>query len=408
MGLAIQGHKQLSRFAFFFLFLTLILAFGLFLAWSWYHPNLKTPLISDIIRQRNLSKYKFENLSAKTFVGSPITIESVLAQETKFTPYLFSFVNDEGKKVTGQINVPHGPKGSDSTRSPAIAGETAPEGQRGSDPFKGVILLIRGYIDREIYSTGSGTRNAAAFFARNGFITIAPDFLGYGGSDPESFDILEARFEKPATVLSLLASLKYPILDQVRSDPMRSSPLCGRETAPEGQRGSDLVKGCNLFIWSHSNGGQIALSVLEITQAEVPTSLWAPVSIGFPDSILHFVDDLPDGGEYIRKDLEDFQSRYDFAPYSITTYFDRIHAPIQLHQGGKDPDVPLEWSENLKQTLLDLNLDLDYFYYPNSDHNLRPDWNTAISFTPMPKARINKNNSFVFSQNNIGFAKIPA
>lgn len=37
-----------------------------------------------------------------------------------------------------------------------------------------VLLLFRGYVDKEIYVPGIGTRNVARFFATRGFITIAP------------------------------------------------------------------------------------------------------------------------------------------------------------------------------------------------------------------------------------------
>ncbi len=44
-----------------------------------------------------------------------------------------------------------------------------------------IILMLRGYVDQEIYETGIGTKNAANYFSANGYITVAPDFLGYAG-----------------------------------------------------------------------------------------------------------------------------------------------------------------------------------------------------------------------------------
>ena len=54
-------------------------------------------------------------------------------------------------------------------------------------------------------------------------------------------------------------------------------------------------------IWGHSNGGQIALTVLEISQKEYPTVLWAPVSKPFPYSILYYTDEAEDRGKALRK-----------------------------------------------------------------------------------------------------------
>ena len=98
------------------------------------------------------------------------------------------------------------------------------------------------------------------YFRDNEYITLAPDFLGYGGSDSESSNIFESRFQTYTTVLTLLKSINkenFPNWDQK-----------------------------NIFIWAHSNGGQIALTVLEITGENYPTVLWAPVTESFPYSIL--------------------------------------------------------------------------------------------------------------------------
>ena len=67
--------------------------------------------------------------------------------------------------------------------------------------------MLRGYADKEIYQPGIGTKKAATVYADNGFITLAPDFLGYGTSGPEPENEIEARLIKPATVLQLLASI---------------------------------------------------------------------------------------------------------------------------------------------------------------------------------------------------------
>ena len=118
----------------------------------------------DKPKELPLLEYTFPQLRARSYQPSTIVIEEQTASLPEFTTYTFSYTT-MGKKMTGQLNIP------------ATVTSTTP-----------VIVMLRGYVPLEIYSTGVGTKNAAAVFAKNGFITIAPDFFGYGGSDPEPTD----------------------------------------------------------------------------------------------------------------------------------------------------------------------------------------------------------------------------
>jgi dipeptidyl aminopeptidase/acylaminoacyl peptidase len=213
-----------------------------------------------------------------------------------------------------------------------------------------VIVMLRGYVDQEIYETGIGTRYAADVFARNGFVTLAPDFLGYGESDMPKEDFFWERFSKPVQVLNLLASLGT--LAQV-----------------------DVER---VGVWGHSNGGQVAISVLEISGENYPTVLWAPVSKSFPYSILYYTDEFDDEGERLRFEIAKMENLYDVRDYSIVEYFDLLKAPIQLHQGTADDAVPLEWSNELAEKLRGLDVDLSYFVYPEAGHNMEGSWDVVV------------------------------
>lgn len=282
----------------------------------------------DPISENPLDKFTFEQLSQYQPQASPIELEGVITQEDDYTAYLFNYTSQE-KKVTGQLNKPK---------------------ETGRLP---IVILLRGFVDPDMYQTGIGTRNAASVFARNGYVTVAPDFLGYGGSDDPDNDSFAARVQRPITVLDLIESVKE--LEYV--DPNK------------------------IYIWGHSNGGQIALSILEITQAEYPTTLWAPVTKPFPYSILYYTDEYDDYGKGLRKALATFETFYDANDYSIVTYVDRLKAPLQIHQGGADDAVPLEWSDEFVELVEEKNpeLPIEYYSYPTADHNLRPDWNTVIN-----------------------------
>lgn len=280
-------------------------------------PQFISPLSSSLFsRKINYAPYSFDYLQEREYFQSEIKLEEVLEEQDTFTSYLFSFASD-GRRITGMANIPK---------------------RKGKLP---VAILLRGWVDEEIYQTGMGSEKMADFLAKNGFLTLAPDFLGYGGSDPAFSDMLLTRFFRPITVISLLNSL---------------------ESLPQ----AELDK---VVIWSHSNGGQIALSVLEITGKNIPTSLWTPVSAPFPESVLYYADEMEDKGEKLRKVIAEFEKEYDVLKYSIATYLDQIKAPLIIHQGMADEAIPLEWTDELLSQLKDLGKEMTYYQYSEEDHN---------------------------------------
>ncbi|MCL4374763.1 prolyl oligopeptidase family serine peptidase [Patescibacteria group bacterium] len=273
-----------------------------------------------------LEKYTYANLKQTRFSGSPITIDKVIRNGDGYRSRLFYFRVD-GKKVSGLINLPD---------------------QSGDRP---IIVMVRGYVDPKIYQTGVGTQHGGEYLAQNGFITLAPDFLGYGESDAPNVGALEERFLTYTTVLQLLASVQ--------------NLNAGLEAAGLPAR----VDASKIGLWGHSNGGQIVLSVLEISGKPYPTVLWAPVSKPFPYSILYYTDDVDDHGKALRKLVADFEKNYNAENYSLTNYLGWIRAPIQLHQGETDPSVPLAWSNDLYHNLQQKQVKVEYFTYPGEDHN---------------------------------------
>jgi fermentation-respiration switch protein FrsA (DUF1100 family) len=307
------------------------------------------------------AKYAFSQLSDLQLMPEPIVIESVMDSQPSYASFMASWnvpnlETGTRTKVTAQINIP-----------------------QGNGPFP-VIVMLRGYADREIYYTGLGTRNAAAAFARNGYITIAPDFQGYGGSGPESNDILVARFSRPLTVLQLLKNLENV---RIETAPVATNSSSGTNGAPASAAPTidpRLFDRNRIGMWAHSNGGQIALSVLEITNRMIPTTLWAPVSQPFPYSVLYYSNETPDGGKYLRQQLANFEFTLGNDPrdFSVLQTPERILAPIQVHQGGADDAIPVEWSESLVQKLKAATVSAQLFVYPQADHNMQPNWDEVV------------------------------
>ncbi|MDZ4229476.1 MAG: prolyl oligopeptidase family serine peptidase [Patescibacteria group bacterium] len=293
---------------------------------AWYFwPKEKKVFLSPeapyLVVVKPLEKYSFPELRQRLFTPDGIWVEA-----DKFYYWV------SGKKVSGQIHLP------------AQAGVPV-----GSGPFP-VVIMIRGYVDREEYQPGVGTRRAAEVLAQNGFITLAPDFLGFAESDMPPVNVLEDRFWRPIEVLQLIASVKN--LPQADTD--------------------------KISIWGHSNGGQIALSVLEISGQDYPTTLWAPVSKPFPYSILYYTDEHDDFGKALRKVVAGFEAQYDSDEFSIHEYYHWINAPVQIHQGTADDSVPVKWSQDLAKALEDKDKEVELNVYPGADHNLLGAWNTAV------------------------------
>lgn len=274
-----------------------------------------SPLGSPGPKEKPLDKYTFENLRKREY-GSEIIWGETNNGVTKF------MFNSDGRKVSGVA--------------------------RGIQNKGKVIIMLHGFASQEEYYPGFGTERVAAALAESGYVTLAPDFLGFGSSDKASADGFEDRFQTYTSTLNLLAATKK------------------------------WCESCQIGIWGHSNGGQIALSVLEISGEKYPTVLWNPVTRSFPFNILFFTDSFEDQGKGLRKALAGFEEDYDVEKYSTPNFVDWISAPILLQQGSEDPWVPQKWSDQFAETLKKHEKTVSYKVYLGADHNLVPKWNEAV------------------------------
>ena len=215
-----------------------------------------------------------------------------------------------------------------------------------------VIVMLRGYVDPGMYETGIGTQKVGEAFAKNGYVTLAPDYLGYGESDMPPDNVWEERFLKNINIMDLLASIGPST--SLRADSNR------------------------IGIWGHSNGGMSAFTALELSAGNYPTCLWAPVSKFFPYDILYYTDEFEDRGKALRKSLAEFEKDYDTEKYSFDNYLEWINASIQLHQGMEDPYIPMSWSNNLAERLDELGKDITYYTYPGAGHHMEGSWDLVV------------------------------
>lgn len=361
--------------------LVILLILGFLLVFFGFHQNQNLKFISPLATEQKglgpLQKYSFSNLQKRFFLGSEIKLDRVLKKDPGFTSYLF-FYQSAGKRVSGLANIPAGD----------------PPG----DGFP-VIVMIRGYVDDKIYQTGVGTQRPAEYFASHGFITLAPDFLGFGESEDTYSDILEDRFVHPVTVLDLLASVKT-----LPCHPERSEGSQGDSSPANG--GIRMTTICadpkKIAIWAHSNGGQIAISVLEISKKAYPTVLWAPVTKGFPDSVLTYMSQLDDLGVQVENRINNFVKDYNPGEFSITNYFSDIKSALQVHQGTSDEYIETGWTDNFVKKLKSLGKSVEYYKYDGDNHNLSLNWETATARS------LEFFRKFIFLVPGVGFAPTKA
>lgn len=299
-----------------------------------------TPLIP-----KPLLAYTFQNLKKDVFPPSQIVLGEKISEDSTSIQQIFYFQvpvipnSTKMKRVSGLANIPK---------------------DAGNYP---VIIMLRGFVPNDIYKSGVGTQPSAQVFVHNGFITLAPDFLGYGESASGSADGFEDRFQTYTTALTLLSSL--------------TKLNSGLASNYSGTISADMTK---IGIWGHSNGGHIALATLALSGVTYPTVLWAPVSTSFPYSILYYTDESDDQGKALRKALTNFEAIYNTDDFSPERYYTWIKAPIEINQGTADQEVPYWWSEELSSTLKKQKSDVTYLTYPGADHNMRPTeaWNEAV------------------------------
>lgn len=314
--------------------LNIILAGGMYYLYLQVQGRQVSPIPETETVELPLQKYSYPNLKEATYLPETIKFGPIEDEEDSYVTRLFTY-EVEGLSISGIAHLPV---------------------EAGDYP---VIIMVRGHVDKEIYTPGMGSNPSARYFAQNGFITLAPDRLGYGTSD-EAPDVAFAdRLLAYPTILQLLANANdlNISLDQVDSTVHADQSSIG--------------------IWAHSNGGQIALSVLELSRKKIPTVLWAPISKPFPYSVLYYTDEYDDHGKYLRSIMSQFETQYDVEQFSLTNYLDWIQSPLQVHQGGLDDAVPLAWSDELYEKLSILEKDVEYFTYPAADHNMVPDWGKA-------------------------------
>lgn len=273
--------------------------------------------------------FSIDALRSRDYPGSEIVIERDLGLRDGFRSHVISYQSD-GLKLYALMNVPSG---------------QAPEG---GYP---VLILNHGYIEPTVYNTITSYQSYMDPYSRAGFLVVKPDYRGHDDSEGQPVSAHTSP-DYTVDVLNLVSSIKkYP-----QANPNK------------------------IAMWGHSMGGGITLRALTVSADIKAAALLAGVVASpqsFYDYWQKFAND-PRTPNWIKENanrtLEQFGTPDDnpdlWASISPYSYVGGISAPVQIHHGTADPDVPIVFSDELNAALKTAGKPVEYFIYQGGDHNL--------------------------------------
>lgn len=278
----------------------------------------------------------------KAYPGSTLTIEQTLSPGVNYQQYIASYLSD-GLKIYGLLTVP--------------SGEKPPGGWP-------VIIFNHGYIPPDQYKTTERYVVYVDAFARAGYIVFKPDYRGNGSSEGQP----EGAYYSPAYATDVLNAL--------------SAVKLYKDANPN-----------KIGMWGHSMGGNITLRDLVVDPKDIKAAIiWGGVVGSYNDLMNNWqrrvtyqppARELAQRNNY-RQRLTDTYGTPASNPgfwnsVDPTYYLSDITAPIQLHTGGNDEEVPVAFSQTLYKKLQQAGKTAEYYNYPGGDHNIAsPDFELAM------------------------------
>ncbi len=269
----------------------------------------------------------------RAYPGSDLAIEQTLAAGGGYNQYIASYTSD-GLKIYGLLTVPQGEK-----------------------PANGwpVIIFNHGYIPPEQYRT---TERYVAYvdgFARNGFIVFKPDYRGHGKSEGKP----EGAYYSSAYAIDVLNAVSS-IKKFKDADPSR------------------------IGMWGHSMGGNITLRVMVVSKDVKASVIWSGVVGTYEELLTKWRRTTPwqpsarEIESHITSIRQNLIQKYgspsaNFAFWQAIDpryHLTDISGPLQLHQGLADEEVPVLFSEHLRDDLVKLGKTVEYYTYSGEDHNI--------------------------------------
>jgi dipeptidyl aminopeptidase/acylaminoacyl peptidase len=269
------------------------------------------------------------DLLAHTYDGDDLAVGAVLEETDAYVRRSLTYRSD-GLTISGTVLVPHG-----------------------SGPFP-LVVLNHGYVAPEVYVGGVSMAREADHLVRSGYVVLAPDYRGYGASDPDPVTGLELlRVAYAADVVNAVLAVREADLPYVDED--------------------------RVALVGHSMGGGVTLAALvarpDLVDAAV---LYAPVSTDAADIHERF---------YAGEDPDALAERLGVDPdglwddLSTREELDRVAEPVLVQHGTADTVCPFAWSEETVAALTAAGADARLVARPGEGHQLEASWLVAVEDT---------------------------
>jgi uncharacterized protein len=302
-------------------------------------PSAGRPSPTAAVAQPTLSPLAIDAMRQRDYPGSDLAIVQTLAPGSNYRRYVVSYRSDE-LKIFALLTVPNGPK-------PATGWP--------------VIIFNHGYIPPAEYRTTERYIAYVDAFARNGYIVFKPDYRGHGSSEgPPS-----SAYGSPGYTVDVLNAVttmqRYSEVDDNR-----------------------------IGMWGHSLGGNITLRSLVIDPRIKVAVIWAGVTASYQDILYNWrrPAGTPTPPPSVRGTWrQDWIAQYGtpsqnarfWDSISPMAYLADITAPVQIHHGTADHEVPLMFSQKLAQQLQEKGKSVEFYTYAGDDHNLSASFSTAAA-----------------------------
>jgi dipeptidyl aminopeptidase/acylaminoacyl peptidase len=278
-------------------------------------------------------------MSARSYPGGEIVVESEFERGSSYRRY-YAHYPSEGLKIYALLTVPDG------------------------DPPEGgwpALVFNHGYIPPEEYRPTEGYASSMDRLARAGYVVFRIDYRGHDRSEGEA----RGAYSDPGytvDALNAVASLRqYPAVNPDR-----------------------------IGLFGHSMGGFVTLRAMVLTPDVRAGVIWGGVVVSHPEILYNWrrgpdFTPRPGGTSWRIEWIEQFgtpEQNPDFwASVSTNTYLDRLSAPLQLHHGTADDNVPVEFSIRLAEQIRLAGGSVELYTYEGDNHHLVNSFRYAMDRT---------------------------